>query len=151
MSKDTVIINGIEYVPKVITPEPVKVGRWKPEEDKRYWYLTSEGLPTGAYWHENHLWHEKRYTSGNVYQTEALATHASDKHLLLVELQDFADRVNAEQAREYPMIGYEVAHYKDKFIASISSSICFMTIKFNRPQGAQSAIEYFGDRLNLLR
>ena len=147
--KDIVMINGIEYVPKVIAPEPVKVGRWKPDYGEIYYFLPPSGKIIRDAWNSDEN-DENLFLMGNVYQTEALATQARDKQILLVELKDFADRVNAGHAKELPMIGYEIGFLNDKFIATTISSTCFMTIKFNTPQKAQAAIVHFGTRLNIL-
>jgi len=146
--KDIVLINGIEYVPKVVTaPEPVKVGRWKPEIGEEYWRITRLGdisidvrsfLVPGF----------KEFKLGNIYQTKEIATKARNKQMLLVELQDYADEKNAGE--ELSKSCYRLVKQNDMWDWTCTSNNNFGTVKFNNIKDVNDAIGYFGLRLDLL-
>ena len=145
--KDIVLINGIEYVPKVIAPEPVKVGRRKPEEGEKYWYVNDMGDFYREIWDEDE-YDDALYSMGNVYQTEALATQARDKQILLVELQDFADRENEGHVDDKDW--FFIDYYNSKFDCRSNASTVSL-VRFFYKNDVESAIAHFGDRLNLLK
>ena len=146
--KDIVLINGIEYVPKVVTaPEPVKVGRWKPEIGEECWRITRLGdisidvrsfLVPGF----------KEFKLGNIYQTKEIATKARNKQMLLVELQDYADEKNAGE--ELSKSCYRLVKQNDMWDWTCTSNNNFGTVKFNNIKDVNDAIGYFGLRLDLL-
>ena len=146
--KDIVLINGIEYVPKVVTaPEPVKVGRWKPEIGEEYWRITRLGdisidvrsfLVPGF----------KEFKLGNIYQTKEIATKARDKQMLLVELQDYADEKNS--GKEISDRYFILVEYSSGWDWGSSMGITPGTVIFRNSDDAKLAIEHFGSRLDLL-
>ena len=149
-SKDTVIINGIEYVPKVVVPEPVpvKVGRWKPKEGEDYWSFDPYNIVNKFCWKSYVAWLPKRYAMGNVYQTEELALHAHDKQLLLVELQDYADKCNGEE--DGTLMYFYLINYNKFWGRNHTIGIIPGTVLFKNSSDVLSAIEHFGKRLDLL-
>lgn len=147
--KDTVIINGVEYVPKVMTePEPAKVGRWKPEIGERYWSINSISSPQE--WQHNgdqgsFLVH---WPMGDVYKTKELATRARDRQLLLVELQDYADQKNIQ--KQMTDFYYFLVKYDSGWNWASSSGIIPGMVRFWGSADVDAAIAHFGDRLDLL-
>ena len=145
--KDIVMINGIEYVPKVIAPEPVKVGRWKPDYGEIYYFLPPSGKIIEDAWNSDEN-DENLFLMGNVYHTEALATQARDKQILLVELQDFADRENEGHVDDKGW--FFIDYYNSKFDCRSNASTVSL-VRFFDKNDVHAAIDHFGDRLNLLK
>lgn len=146
MNTDTVIINGIEYVPKVV-PEPAKVGRWKPDGMEKFWWLNN-GEIISSFWDDGNSLHVTRFKFGNVYQTEELAIRARDKQMLLVELQDYADEKN--KGEELSKSCYRLVKQNDMWDWTCTSNNNFGTVKFNNIKDVNDAVGYFGIRLDLL-
>ena len=152
MNTDKVFIHGIEYVPKVVTaPEPVKVGRWKPEIGEEYWRITRLGdisidvrssLVPGF----------KEFKLGNIYQTKEIATKARDKQMLLLELQDYADQKNAGKTKEESVshLFHNPMNMGWRSIRLYSNAGMLGTIAFYEDTDLYDAIEHFGKRLDLL-
>lgn len=149
METDKVIIHGVEYVPKVvIVPEPAKFGRWKPEEDEKYYLSDEYGNIVYSRWEHNSRKHTDRIEMGNCYQTYELAVRARDRQLLLVELQDYADQKNAGE--EMTEQCYSLAKFGNNW--GWVDAICVIpgTVRFRDRVDASAAIDHFGDRLDLL-
>ncbi|QMV49756.1 MAG: hypothetical protein [Cryophage ML09] len=150
MNTDKVFIHGIEYVPKVV-PEPAKVLRWKPDLGEIYWLFGSSDTAYTSIWNNAYADHY-RYTMGNIYQTENLATRARDKQLLLVELQDYADEKNAGQIKEESVshLFHNPMNKGWRSIRLYSNAGMLGEIVFYQDTDLYDAIEHFGSRLDLL-
>ena len=88
------------------------------------------------------------YLFGNIYQTEALATKARDRQLLLVELQDYADQKN-EGCKMFALY-HSLAKFDDDWGRVDTACIIPGTARFRSSEDADAAIDHFGDRLNIL-
>ena len=153
MNTDKVMIHGIEYVPKVVVPEPVpvKVGRWKPDLGEIYWLFSSVDVAYTSIWNNAYADH-CRYAMGNIYQTKNLAIRARNKQLLLVELQDYADQKNAGKTKEESVshLFHNPMNMGWRSIRLYSNAGMLGEIVFYQDTDLYDAIEHFGSRLDLL-
>lgn len=146
--ENTLELNGKTYKLTEVVPEPVKVGRWKPEFRERYWHIDKFGNIKYGAWEICHS-QSHMYNIGNCYHTEALAITARDRQVLMVELQDFADGCNAK---------YEICNRQWYLCRDIGgdwysyryNNIIPGATGFDSEVDANKSIAHFGKRLDLL-
>jgi len=76
--------------------KPAPAGRWKPEIDEYYWYISLKCLVDSTTW-QNTVMDKGKYALANVYRTEEEAQAALDQQLATVRVLDRIAELNAEQ------------------------------------------------------
>jgi hypothetical protein len=126
---------------------------WIPEEGDNYWYLSDDGVILNDVWQVDRETDHYRWVFGNCFPSEDAAHFASNRQLLIVDLERFAKEHNEKDidwdnldSSVYSL--FFVHTMKEIGIASSTYSQIPLQVYFTSREVAESAIETFGkDRL----
>lgn len=120
------------------------VGRWKPQEDERYYSILASGDIAEYTFQSNYEIDQKMYLHGNCFKTLEEAEYMEERLKLLAELQQWCeskDRYWGEGYKHY-FIGYD--YENDDIIISSHEYINTGVVHFSTEEAAKEAIKTIG-------
>lgn len=142
-------LNNMQDEIDKLKPAPqIPQGRCKPDRNNDVWSIGLSGLVYRDHVHCQATLDE-RHAMGTLYDSEILATQARDKQLLLVEIQDDADKCNKSAGFEGIYISIHYCQKSDIFMPHFSS-VPPLSFYFHKLIHCQNAIAKYKPRLHLL-
>ena len=126
------------------------VGRWKPENGERYWYVDS-------YWGESfHIWSgdsidKWNYKMGNCFQTEKEAESYKERIEFIAEFEEYWRECNGDwnPTDDPEVCKYAIYGYGGVFEVAVCTCM-ENSYLFEGRETAQGAIDKFGGKLRML-
>lgn len=134
-----------EQIDALPDDKPVPVGRWKPENGGKYYFITSDAHIMAENGGISNLRLSGRYALANTYRTEGEAQAALDQQLATVRVLDRIAELNAEQGWTYRVSSqnnYYMICDNGRFSLDWSREIkCLPTTHYGSKQTIETVIE----------